>query len=248
MREEAPVIRATGSVVIHPPQPTVAPGQWSGAVRRRTSPARVSPTRTGRSTPWSGRGRVASVEVMDTRGIMSVGAVGVEPQVWARRASIACLVCVLPSIAWRLAMIAGIETGLAEAGEYRATGANVAYVLGLDAAQLVAALLCVGLAMSWGERVPGWLPGLGGRRIHRLVPVVAGALGLVLVSFFIVSVLASFVPTWVGAADGWTPDAAMSPAQRAVLFLAYAPVLAWPALLAVALVGYWRRRAPRPAG
>lgn len=183
---------------------------------------------------------------MDIRGIMSVGAVGREPQPWARRASIACLVCVLPSIIWRLAMIAGVETGFAEAAEYRASGAAVAYVLGLDAVQLAAALLCVGLAMAWGERLPAWVPGLGGRRIHRLLPVVAGALGAALVTFFIVNLLLGFGPTWLGLAEGWTPDAAMNPAQRTVLVLAYAPVLVWPVLLTVALVGYWRRRAPRP--
>ena len=56
-----------------------------------------------------------------------------------------------------------------------------------------------------------------------------------------------FGPTWFGTADGWTPDAAMNATQRTILFLAYAPVLAWPVLLTVALVGYWRRRAPRTA-
>ncbi len=185
---------------------------------------------------------------MDIRGIMSVGTVGVEPQAWARRASIACLVCVLPSIIWRLAMIAGVETGFAEAAEYRASGAAVAYVIGLDVVQLVAAVLCVGLTMSWGERLPGWLPGVGGRRIHRLVPTAAGAVGAVLVTFFIVNLLLGFGPTWLGLADGWTPDAAMTPAQRTVLVLAYAPMLAWPLLLSAALVGYWRRRSPAPAG
>lgn len=183
---------------------------------------------------------------MDIKGIMSVGAVGVEPQVWARRASIACLVCVLPSIVWRLAMIVGVETGFAEAADYRASAGTIAYVLGLDAVQLAAAALCVGLAMPWGERVPAWFPGLGGRRIHRLVPMVLGAAGTFFVTFFVVNILIGFGSTWLGLTDGWTPDAAMNAAQRTVLLLAYAPMMAWPVLLVVALVGYWRRRSPLP--
>ena len=205
------------------------------------------PTTAGRWAAWSGPASVPSVDIMDFRGIMSVGAVGAEPQVWARRASLACLVCVLPSIVWRLAMIAGVDTGFAEAAEYRASGAAVAYVIGLDVVQLAAATLCLGLARPWGERLPGWLPGLGGRPIHRLLPTAAGAVGAVLVTFFIVTLLMGFGPTWFGTADGWTPDAAMNATQRTILFLAYAPVLAWPVLLTVALVGYWRRRAPRTA-
>lgn len=178
---------------------------------------------------------------------MSVGTVGVEPQRWARRASLACLVCVLPSIVWRLAMLAGVETGLAEAADYRATAGTIAYVLALDVVQLVAAVLCVGLVMTWGERVPGWLPGLGGRRIHRLVPTALGGLGALLVTYFVVGILVGFGKTWLGLADGWTPDAAMNGVQRTVLMLAYAPLLAWPALIVAAVVGYWRRRSPLPA-
>lgn len=178
---------------------------------------------------------------------MSVGTVDVEPQRWARWASLACLGCVLPSIVWRLAMLAGVETGFAEAADYRASAGTVAYVLGLDAAQFAGAVLCVGLAMSWGERVPAWLPGLGGRRIHRLVPTVLGGLGALLVAYFVVGILVGFGRVWLGLADGWTPDAAMNAAERTVLMVAYAPLLAWPVLIVVAVVGYWRRRSPRPA-
>lgn len=193
-------------------------------------------------TPSSRPAPVASVDAMDFRGIMSVGSVGVEPQRWARRASLACLLCVLPSIVWRLAMLAGVETGFAEAVVYRSSAGTIAYVVGLDVVQLAAAVLCLGLAMSWGERVPAWLPGLGRRRIHRLLPTVLGAVGVICVTYFVVNILVGFGPTWLGLADGWTPDAAMSPAERTVLLLAYAPLLAWPALLTVAIVGYWRRR------
>ena len=54
---------------------------------------------------------------------------------------------------------------------------------------------------------------------------------------------------WLGLRDGWTPAAGMEPVEATVLGLAYAPLFAWPLVLTVALVGYWRRRSPlRPAG
>lgn len=186
---------------------------------------------------------------MGMRRIASAGRVGVPPQVWARRAALACLVCVLPSILWRVAMLAGVDTGFADAEWYRAEGARIAYVLGLDALQLTGALLCLGLAMPWGERVPRVVPVLGGRPIHRLVPMVLGGAGAVVLYLVTGQLLVTFGSVWLGLREGWTPAAGMDAAEATVLGLAYVPLLMWPVLLTVALVGYWRRRSPlRPAG
>lgn len=174
----------------------------------------------------------------------SVGAVGVPPQGWARGAAIACVLCVLPSIIWRLAMLAGVDTGFADAEWYRAENSRVAYVLGLDALQLTGALLCLGLARPWGERVPGFVPGLGGWTIHRLVPMVLGGAGALLLYLIVGRLLIAFGSVWLGLREGFTPADGMTPLEGTVLALAYVPLLGWPVALTVALVGYWRRRRP----
>lgn len=174
----------------------------------------------------------------------SVGRVGVPPQGWARAAALGCLLCVLPSILWRLAMLAGVDTGFADADWYRAEGSRIAYVLGLDALQLAGALLCLGLAQPWGERVPPFVPGLGGRTLHRLLPMALGGAGAVLLYVVMGMLVTSYGSVWLGMREGWTPAAGMEPLEATVLGLAYAPLFAWPVVLTVALVGYWRRRSP----
>ena len=176
----------------------------------------------------------------------AAGRVGVAPQRWARRAALACVLCVLPSILWRVAMLAGVDTGFAEADWYRAEGSRIAYVLGLDVLQLTGALLCLGLARPWGERVPSFVPGLGGRTIHRLVPMALGGAGTVVLYLIMGQLLSAFGSVWLGLSEGWTPAAEMGPFEAAVLGVAYAPLFCWPLVLTVALVGYWRRRRPGP--
>lgn len=176
--------------------------------------------------------------------LTAAGRVGVAPQAWARRAALACVLCVLPSILWRVTMLAGVDTGFAEAGWYRAEGYRVAYVLGLDALQLAGALLCLGLALPWGERVPSFVPGLGGRTIHRLVPMTLGGMGAVVLYLVMGQLVGAFGSVWLGLREGWTPAAGMDPLEATVLGVAYAPLFCWPLVLTVALVGYWRRRSP----
>lgn len=145
---------------------------------------------------------------------------------------------------WRVLMLAGAPLGFAEADEFRSDPALVGYVLGLGAVELVAATLCVGLARPWGERVPRWVPGLRGRRIHRLLPTAVGWLGWAVVTLFVVSLAVQFGGAWLAGTGAWTPADGMNLWQRVVLGVTYGPMALWPALLAVALVGYWRRRTP----
>lgn len=142
-------------------------------------------------------------------------------------------------------MLAGVDTGFAEAADFRGDRGLTAYVLALDAAQLLGAVLCVGLAQPWGERWPRWVPGLGGKVIHRLGPTAAGGAAAALLTVLLGGLLISFGGAWTGATDAWTPDRGMSAGQRTVLGLCYAPLFCWPVALGVALVGYWRRREPR---
>lgn len=172
------------------------------------------------------------------------GVTGVRPQRWAKAASWGCLVCVLPSAGWRVAMLAGADTGFAEAEQFRSNTGLTGYVISLEVAQLTAATLCVGLASRWGERVPAWVPGLGGRRIHRLLPTVLGSLGALTTAGLLWPLLASFTGSWLGLTDAWTPDRAMDSGQRLVMWLCYGPLFLWPVLIMVAVAGYWRRREP----
>lgn len=176
-----------------------------------------------------------------------MGATGIVPQRWARWAGWFCLLGLLPSALWRITMLAGlpgVDTGFAEAELYRSDAVTVAYVLGLDAAQLVFGGLCLGLVRPWGERLPAWVPGLGGRVIHRAVPTVLGGVGALLLYVIMGELLITFGGVWLGLTEGWTPAAAMSPGQATILGVAYTPFFLWPVALTVALVGYWRRRSP----
>lgn len=168
-----------------------------------------------------------------------------EPQRWARWAAWGCLLCVLPSILWRVAMLAGVDVGFSQADQFRAGPGMIAYVLALDAAQLGGALLCLGLVARWGERVPHWVPGLRGRTIHRLVPMALGGTAAALLVYIVGTIVVSLVRVWTGQVDAWTPDAGMDAGERALLLAAYVPLMFWPALLLAALGGYWQRRGDR---
>lgn len=183
---------------------------------------------------------------MDSKTVSHAATIGRGPQRWARIACWAAFCSVLPSAAWRLAMLAGVNTGFGYAQVYRDGGAMTAYVLGLEAVQLGAATLCLGLCYSWGERVPRWVPGICGRALPRPLPVVVGGLGDVLLYVIIGSTAVRFASRWLGMSEGLTPTDGMSPGAITVLAIAYAPMLIWPVALTVALVGYWKRRAPRP--
>ena len=152
-----------------------------------------------------------------------------------------CFLCALPSVAWRLAMLAGVDTGFQLAQTYRSNPLAAGYVLGLEAVQVTAAVLCLGLGYAWGERVPRWVPRIGGRAVPRWLPIVAGGAGNALLYVIVYGVTVLFALRWLGLAQGFTPTPGMSPAQVAALALAYAPMLAWPPALTVALIGYWRR-------
>lgn len=169
------------------------------------------------------------------------------PQPWAKAAGWGCLAAVAPSLLWRVAMLAGVDTGFAESELFRSSGFGTAYVLGLDVAEFLGGVLCVGLVRPWGEVWPRWIPRLGGHTVHRLLPTTLGALGDIALYAILTPLIVSFAGRWLGLTDAWVPTTGMSPAQTTVLLLAYIPLFCWPALLTVALVGYWRRRSPEGA-
>ena len=180
---------------------------------------------------------------MDSKTVSHAATTGRRPQRWARIAGWTAFCSALPSATWRLAMLAGVNTGFGYAEVYRDGGARTAYVLGLEVVQISAAALCLGLCRPWGERLPQWVPGLGGRALPRLLPVVLGGLGNALLYVIIGSTAVRFTRRWLGMSEGLTPTDGMGPGAVTVLALAYAPMLIWPVALTIALVGYWKRRA-----
>lgn len=86
------------------------------------------------------------------------------------------------------------------------------------------------------ERVPGWIPLLGGRRVPPRAVVVAGALGALLLAMIWGFALRDPSFSSLGfASDGW----------RALMIACYAPLLLWAPLLALVTYDYHRRHADR---
>ncbi|MFC2609093.1 MAG: hypothetical protein ACFNYN_04205 [Peptidiphaga gingivicola] len=172
----------------------------------------------------------------------SPGAVGRKPQRWAKAACWIAFLSPLPSACWRIAMLAGADTGFAEAGVYRSSASGVLYVLLLDALQVGTAALSLGLCCGWGEKVPKWVPRLGGKTVHRGLAATVGGAGALCLYFVVGVITVRVIGVSAGFWEGWTPMAGMNSAQRAILVAAYGPALLWPFALTVGLVGYWRRR------
>ncbi|MCP2258742.1 hypothetical protein LX15_002440 [Streptoalloteichus tenebrarius] len=153
---------------------------------------------------------------------------------WAVWAAYAVPLCVLPSAVWRTTEAFNGDTSMADEGWY---------LLLLSALSLGFAMLTPGLVHRWGERVPEWVPGVGGRVIPaRLVvttAVVGASLVLALCLYGVLNTVFRFVdraPVLVGPADavrqppGWDVG------------LLYLPILAWGPIVLVLAAAYRRRR------
>jgi cytochrome c biogenesis protein CcdA len=158
---------------------------------------------------------------------------------WARWAARTIPLLVIPSGLWRVALGVGVPVGftgdLAEL--YRAPGWITPYVLALTLAIEVAALMALGLVHAWGEVVPRWVPHLGGRRVPMAVGAAIAAAGVVCLAAIAVPTVA----LWNGPENMGDPDAPQGVAGL-VMTACYAPMLAWPLLLAALTVHYFRRR------
>lgn len=162
-------------------------------------------------------------------------------QPWAAAACWAAFLCPLPSVAWRVAMLAGADVGFGRAGLYRASAGGFTYVVVLELIQVGAALACLGLCRPWGERLPRWVPGVGGRAVPHRLPVIVGGAGNLLLYLIIYEVTASFTLALLRDPPSWTPVEGMGPSQLVVFCLCYGPMLVWPVALTIGLVGHWRR-------
>ncbi|TFH54008.1 hypothetical protein E4J66_01735 [Actinomyces viscosus] len=143
-------------------------------------------------------------------------------------------------------MLAGADVGFGRADLFRTSARGIAYVVALEMIQAGAALACLGLCRPWGERLPSWVPGAGGRVVPRWLPVIVGVAGNLLLYLIIYyDVALPFALALLRDPPSWTPVEGMGPAQLVVFSLCYGPMLAWPVALTVGLVGYWRRHRRR---
>jgi hypothetical protein len=153
---------------------------------------------------------------------------------WAVWAAYAVPLCVLPSTIWRATAAIDGTVSMANGGWY---------LLLLSGLSMGLALLTLGLVHHWGERIPGWVPGVGGRTIPAraaAVPALVGAslvIGLCL--YAVLNMTFHFVdrgPVLVGQ-----QDVERTPPGPGIVSL-YVPLLAWGPLVFAVAANYWRRR------
>ncbi|MEV6599643.1 hypothetical protein AB0M36_22715 [Actinoplanes sp. NPDC051346] len=158
------------------------------------------------------------------------------PPRWAVVAAYAVPAGVLPSAVWRCTLLLDGTVDLDAEGWY---------LLILSVGSLGLALLTLGLVHPWGERVPRWVPFLGGRAIPApavAVPAMAGALLLIGLCLY---ALLNPVFHWVEQAPvliGPTRAEASRPQPGSEVAALYLPMLTWGPLLLVVAGNYARRR------
>lgn len=172
---------------------------------------------------------------------------------WARAAALLVPLLVLPSSLWR---VAGVTLHLPIVGGLAQGRGNLPgwlplelYVVLLSVASELLAFTAVGLVSTWGERIPAWVPRLGGRRIPRAVAAVPAALGtLALTALWTVS-FTQIVRGRTIQGDPLRSDfvlAQLDTWRGALALAAYAPLVLWGPLLGAVTVAYWRRRSATP--
>jgi hypothetical protein len=156
------------------------------------------------------------------------------PPRWAERTAHLIPLLTLPSGLWRVPLALGLSMGMLEDGRpVHVTGGESAYVLFLSVLCEAVALLSFGLVRGWGERVPAWVPVLGGRPIPRLavvIPAMTGAVALTIIWVFATANLFVFVKP--DFSTGW---------WEALLAACYLPLLLWGPLLFLLALNYHRR-------
>lgn len=158
---------------------------------------------------------------------------------WVNVAAILTALLPLPVTIWRLALGFGYDVGFTGslAGTYQAPGWLTLYVIALCALNEGAAYLTLGLVRPWGERWPRWIPFRAGKRIHPLTAIVPATLGAATLALIIFSLAGE----WSGAEFIGGPEAPQG-WKEVWMTLSYAPLLAWPFLLALVTAAYAYRR------
>ena len=159
---------------------------------------------------------------------------------WARVVAHVIPLTTLPSGLWRICIALGLSLGMLEDGEpFRVSAAEGAYLITLSVAIEALALLGLGLVRPWGERVPRWLPRIGGRPIPPKPVIAVAGTGALLATAVAVMF---FVP------GNSIADVEATEAGLVVVVACYAPLLLWGPLLALLTYAYHRRRRLDDAG
>ncbi|MDQ4500890.1 hypothetical protein [Sinomonas sp. ASV322] len=156
--------------------------------------------------------------------------------VWGAAAVWTAIAIPLIYAATRFAWAVGIPLGLDD-DFYRwlRSEGGLSAAVGLASMAAVGAVLTWGLIARWGERIPAWVPGLGGHD----VPVAAAVVPALFVASVIFPAGLQMIREGLGLAPGLVST--VTPADWG----AYGPTLLWP-LWSVALsagaISYWLRR------
>ncbi|MEU4212297.1 hypothetical protein AB0F13_20250 [Streptomyces sp. NPDC026206] len=157
---------------------------------------------------------------------------------WLDLTARAVPLAVLPSGLWRMAMAVGIPVGwsgqLAE--DWQPGLETSSYITLLTLVTEALAFLTIGLVRPWGERMPRWIPFLGGRRIPVWAAVVPAVLGALAATAITLPMFSGGLPADAGGSDGPQGVAAW------VMNACYVPLLLWGPLVAIVTVAYARRR------
>lgn len=165
-----------------------------------------------------------------------------EPSRWAVMAAYGAVLSVLPSGVWRTSI--GFGATLGTTAKWRAfqhvPGTGTFYVLFLTAVTIGAASMTFALVRPWGEQVPHWIPGLGGRTIPTWLPITVALPGSILVMV----ICAGSVLHWdhvIGFAGRPVGD------WYALVVACYLPALAWGPCVLFATAEFWWRHRSSPS-
>lgn len=152
---------------------------------------------------------------------------------WMRVCGWTAVAAALPTVVWRVVVGLGVNLGTPTAWRQaeHIPGSGTTYVLGLSIVQLCAALLTLVLIRREGDRIPTWLPLIGGHRLSVTLIIGGSATGIAALTFLCV---ASAIH-W-GNVDPFRGEPAAGWAW--LCWTSYAVTPLWPMLLAATTIGY----------
>lgn len=140
---------------------------------------------------------------------------------------------ILPTALWRLPFAFGFGMGMVDPDAPPWEWWAVPYTVGLIVVIEVLAFLTVGLVEPWGERLPRWLPVVGGRPVRPRVVAVVAALGGTALSVL-----------WISDGIRWLRGDHVqfsSPWWEGLAAACLLTHVLWGPLLLVVTFAYWRR-------
>lgn len=144
--------------------------------------------------------------------------------------------CTVPSVSWRISL-------------YSPSVEGSWYPVLLSLLEFGLAFLTVGLVHRWGETVPRWVPGLGGRTLSIRAVTAAAITGAVLVILICTYGVLNYVFEFVSPAQARSigptiggPGPANATGAGDDVALLYLSTLLWGPLLLLCAIAYYRRR------